>query len=165
MTTQYAPVDVEFINPFVVAATKVFNVMLGCELKRGPLFLKNNTQPDFEISGVIGLSGKASGTVVLSLQKEVALSLTEVLLEKRPEHLDADVVDAIGELTNMVAGNAKTRLEQFQISLGLPSVIIGKNHSVEFPRGIAPIGIPFQSRLGPVCLVVGLCEQAAFAPV
>ena len=159
MTTKYAPVRVEYINPFVTSAVKVFATMLDCHLERGQLYLKGNSQPDFEISGVIGLSGNASGTVVLSLGRDTAIQAAATMLGEQPTELDADVVDAIGELTNMVAGSAKAQLEQFEMSLSLPSVIIGKNHSVEFPSGVTPIGIPFECEWGSVCLDVGLCEK------
>jgi len=160
-TTTYTPVNVEYINPFVTSAVSVFRTMLQCELKRGELYLKGHVQPDHEISGVIGLSGKATGTVVLSLGRDVAISATEVMLGERPDTLDAEVVDAIGELTNMIAGSAKAQLEQFAMSLSLPNVILGKNHTVEFPRGVTPIGIPFDSDWGSICLDVGLCEKPA----
>ncbi|MCA9271397.1 MAG: chemotaxis protein CheX [Planctomycetales bacterium] len=159
MPDRYAPVKVEYINPFVAAAANVFKTMLQCELERGQPYLKGHAQPDYEISGVIGLSGRATGTVVLSLGRDVALSAAEAMLGQRPEQLDADVVDTIGELTNMVAGAAKSSLEQLEMSLSLPSVIMGKNHTVEFPRGVTPIGIPFASEWGAICLDVGLCER------
>ena len=85
------------------------------------------------------------------------------MLGERPDNLDHDVVDAIGELTNMIAGSDKSHLEQFAMSLSLPNVVMGKNHIVEFPRGITPIGIPFESQWGSVCLVVGLCEKSSDA--
>lgn len=159
MATAYAPVNVEYINPFINSAVTVFRTMVNCELERGKPYLKGMAQPEFEISGVIGLSGKATGTVVLSLGRDVAIAVTERLLGEAPEQLNADVVDAVGELTNMVAGNAKMRLEQLEMSLSLPNVIMGKNHTVEFPRGVTPIGIPFESPIGPICLDVGLCER------
>ena len=159
MTTTYAPISVEYINPFVGAAVNVFQTMMDCELTRGQLYLKEHAQPDYEISGIIGLSGKATGTVVLSLGRDVAIAATEVLLGERPDSLNPDVVDAIGELANMVAGNAKTHLEQFEMSLSLPNVIIGKNHSVQFPSDVTPIGIPFSCPWGSICMDVGLCEN------
>lgn len=156
MSTTVDSVSAEIINPFLSAAANVFQTMLDWELKRGQLYLAEHVHPEFEISGVIGLTGKYSGTVSLSMGKELAIEATEVMLGERPSELDADVVDTIGELTNMVAGNAKTQLEKFSMSLGLPSVIIGMNHSIEFPRGVTPIGIPFESPIGSVFLDVGL---------
>ena len=156
-----APVNVDYINPFLNSAVNVFRTMAACELKRGTPYLANNVEPTHEISGVIGLSGKAIGTVVLSLGELVALKVTEAMLGEAPTEVNGDVVDTIGELTNMIAGSAKAQLEHLQMSVSLPSVIVGRNHRVAFPGDIQPIAIPFESVWGPVCVEVGLREQPA----
>ena len=74
----------------------------------------------------------------------------------RPEDIDSEVIAAIGELTNMIAGGAKTALADLQMSISLPSVIAGRNHTVSFPTGAVPIGIPFESKFGPLALEVSL---------
>ena len=112
--------------------------------------MKTGSNPDLEISGIIGLSGKAAGTVVLSLGRDVALGATEAMLGERPDALNADVSDAIGDLTNMIAGNAKIQLEQFSMTLSLPNVGKGQSCEIDFPRGAAPISIPFTSKWGSV---------------
>ena len=63
---------VEYINPFLSSTISVFDTMLRCKLERGNPYLKNGTQPQHEVSGVIGLSGKAQGTVVLGVSREAA---------------------------------------------------------------------------------------------
>jgi chemotaxis protein CheX len=156
-----APVSVEYINPFLTSAINVFRTMAACELKRGKPYLADGVQPTHEISGVIGLSGKAIGTVVLSLGEPVALKVTAAMLGEEPPEMNGDVVDAIGELTNMIAGSAKAQLEHLEMSVSLPSVIMGRNHRVAFPGDIQPIAIPFESEWGPVCVEVGLREQTA----
>jgi chemotaxis protein CheX len=157
--TTCAPVSVEFINPFLTSSINVFRTMAGCELTRGKPYLTDGTHPTHEISGVIGLSGKAIGTVVLSLGETVALKVTEGMLGEAPKGMDGDVVDAIGELTNMIAGAAKAQMEHLEMSVSLPSVIIGRDHRVGFPGDIQPIAIPFESEWGPVCVEVGLREK------
>lgn len=148
----------EYINPFVCAAVDVFSTMLECELKRGQLSLNVNFQPAHEISGIIGLSGKASGTVVVSVDREVALSATEKMLGVRPADVDADVIDAIGEVTNMIAGKAKTGLEHLSMHLALPTVITGKNHVVRFGSNAQTICIPYTCDWGGLSVEVGLVD-------
>ncbi len=149
---------VEYINPFLTAAISVFNTMLGTTLIREEPFLKNGTQPNHEVSGMIGLSGKAKGMVVLSLSREAALGAAGAMLGERPKEINADVADAVGELTNMIAGAAKAQLEHLQLSVSLPSVITGKTHCIEFPKNTQPICIPFNCEWGAVTVEVGLVE-------
>jgi chemotaxis protein CheX len=154
-----APLRVDCLNPFLTSAINVFRTMASCELTRGQPFLMNGAQPAHEVSGIIGLTGKAIGTVVLSLDRQVALSVTEAILGEAPRDLNSDVVDAIGELTNIIAGGAKAQFEQYEMSVSMPSVITGRNHTVSFPRDVTPIAIPFDCEWGPICVQVGLCEN------
>ena len=151
---------VEFINPFISSLNNAFRTMLECPLERGDIHLKNGKTPMYDVSGVIGLSGKAAGTVVLSLSKAVALKAASTMLMTEATELDADVVDAVGELTNMVAGGAKAQLEQYELMVSLPNVITGKNHEVRFPSNVSPISVPFSSPWGPLVLEVGLMPIA-----
>lgn len=157
--------NVEFINPFLTSATAAFETMLNCKLDRGTPYVKNCSHPEHEVSGVIGLSGKARGTVVLSLSREAALCITEALLEERPSEINGDVTDAVGELTNIIAGGAKAQLDHLDLSVGLPTVVTGKSHCVEFPKKITPISIPFDCKWGRVTVEVGLTEVPVSAAV
>ena len=150
---------VEYINPFLTSAISAFDTMLGCKLNRGTPYVKNGSQPEHEVSGVIGLSGKARGTVVLSLSREAALNATAVLLQERPAEINSDVTDAVGELTNIIAGGAKAQLEHLNMSVSLPTVITGRFHCAEFPRKARPICIPFESEWGVITVEVGLIEE------
>jgi chemotaxis protein CheX len=152
---------VEYINPFLTSTICTFETMLGCKLIRGTPFVKNGTQPQHEVSGVIGLSGKAQGTVVLGLSRQAALSAAEVLLQERPLDINADVTDAVGELVNIIAGGAKAKLEHLELNVSLPTVITGRFHCIEFPKKVTPICIPFDSPWGDITVEVGLCELPA----
>ncbi len=150
----------EFINPFVKATYDVFSTMLNCQLSRGELSLNSGFQPDYDVSGVIGLTGKASGSVVVSLEKGVALSATEALIGSTADTLNEDVVDAVGELTNMIAGSAKAALANLEMSISLPNVIAGKNHVISFGSTAQTICVPFTCTWGKLSVEVGLADTA-----
>ncbi len=149
----------EYLNPFITSIISLFDTMLDVKIKRGTPFISPDPLPEHEVSGIIGLTGKAKGVAVLSLGEETALHCTERLLGERPSAINADVVDAVGELANIVAGGAKAQLQQLDMTLGLPSVITGKDHTIGFPSDLTPVCIPFECQWGPVTLQVGLKEQ------
>lgn len=149
---------VEYINPFLHSTISTFKTMLGCALARGVPYVKNGSQPEHEVSGVIGLSGMAQGTVVVGLGRDTALKATEAMLQERPPEINSDVVDAVGELANIIAGAAKSQLEHLHLSVSLPSVITGKGHCIQFPTKVTPICIPFDSEWGPITVEIGLTE-------
>ncbi|MGC4003960.1 MAG: chemotaxis protein CheX [Pirellulales bacterium] len=133
--------------------------MLSCEVTRGAIYMHDDCSPKFEVSGVIGLSGLAAGTVVLSLSKDVALKAASTMLMVESTEIDGDVTDAVGELTNMVAGAAEAQIEDIKLSIGLPNVVVGKDFEIRFPSNVRPIVIPYDSPWGPFALQVG------FAPI
>lgn len=152
----------EYINPFIQSVCNTFSTTVDCQVQRGAPRLQLPGEDLFDISGVIGLSGNAVGSVVLSLSKEVALQATSAMLMMETTEINADVIDAIGELTNMVAGSAKAKLEELQLSISLPTVVTGKGHVLSFPREVTPICIPFDSAWGPLKLEV--CLAPAMMP-
>jgi chemotaxis protein CheX len=149
---------VEYINPFLVSTISTFKTMLGCVLERGTPYIKTGSQPEHEVSGIIGLSGKAQGMGVVGLGRDAALRATEVMLQERPPEINGDVVDAVGELANIIAGSAKAKLEHLELSVSLPSVITGKGHSIQFPTKVIPICIPFECDWGQITVEVGISE-------
>lgn len=146
----------EHVNPFISSLTDTFQTMLACSLNRGGIYLRDSESCPHEVSGIIGLSGITSGTVVLSMEREVALKAAGTLLMCEPTEIDSDVIDAVGEITNIVAGQAKAQLEQYNLSLSLPNVVLGRAHRVCYPSDVRPICIPFTCAWGSVLIEIGL---------
>lgn len=126
--------------------------MLQCDIRRGQPRLKTDHQPSFEVSGLMALDGQASGLVVVSLARTVAIEATRFILGHASESIDSDVIDVVCEITNMVAGGANNRLGHLEMRIGLPSVVSGKNHIISYPAGVATISIPFDTDWGPLCV-------------
>lgn len=149
-------VEVDFINPVISSLEETFETMLACKLTRVGLELKENNTALHPISGIVGISGRtAIGTVVLSLSMNVALKAASTMLMTEITEPDEDVMDAVGELTNMVSGASKAKLSQFNLSMGLPSVLHGDNCRIHFPSSCHPISIPFECPWGKLALEVG----------
>lgn len=148
--------DVAYINPFIRATVKVFRVMLGCELATPELRWKRDRQPAQEVSGIIEITGPVSGIVVLGISRSAAIRVTETLLGEQVDQINELVRDAVGELTNMIAGNAKAELDGSRLRVGLPWVIVGRHHTLPIQRGATSFDIVFDSDLGPVTVEVSL---------
>lgn len=152
--------DVKYINPFITSVSNVFETMLDCSIQRTGVTLKDNTAPTHEVTGVIGLSGRARGSVVFSLSRDVAFMVVERMLGDAVSEINSEVTDAVGELTNIIAGGAKAELSQHKLSLGLPTVVVGRHHSICFPGEVQPLCIAFQTDAGSLCLEVGFDVEA-----
>jgi chemotaxis protein CheX len=154
----------ELINPFAHSTADVFATMLNSRLVRGNLQLRSSRLvPEYEVNGVVGITGGITGTVVLSMQENVALRATEVMLGNRPSSLNDEAIDAVGEIINMVAGAAKKYLSAYKLSLSMPMVILGSNTRIGFNSKIDPICIPYLSPWGPLQLEVGIAVTSRLA--
>ena len=147
--------DVRYINPFLTAIQNIFETMIDVPFKVGKPSIKKNPVTEYELSGIIGLSGSVTGCVVVSLSKEVALELASELLGEELTAVNEDCTDAIGEITNMITGNAKTDFPVAGCSISVPSIIKG-HHSVAFPSGIPVITIPCNAGSGKMAVDIGL---------
>lgn len=145
----------EFINPILQSTKSVFEMMLGCVPKRTGLVLKENMEPKFELSAVIGVTGRVAGTIVVSLSKTAAIQVLNRMVGGEADEINTEVCDAVGELTNMIAGSAKAQLAQLELSISIPNLISGKDHNVHYPSDVKPICIVFDSDIGPFAVEVG----------
>lgn len=149
-------IDPNYIKPFVVAAKNVFETMIEVPFKLGKPTLKTGSQvPPHEISSIIGLSGNVTGSVVISLSHEVAYELVSALVGDEVTELNDDCTDAIGEIANMIAGNAKTDFPSGNNAISTPSVVVGK-HKVSYPSGLPIITIPCITEKGDMYIEIAL---------
>jgi len=147
--------DVEYINPFVIAVQNIFETMIDLSFNLGQPTLKKESEPAYEVSGVIGLSGSVSGCVVINLSKDIALQLASALLDEEFSELNEDCTDAIGEIANMIAGNAKTDFPVADTSISVPTVVIGK-HKMNYPSGVPIVSIPCATNGGKLVIDIAI---------
>jgi chemotaxis protein CheX len=148
--------NIIYINPVIAGLEEAFNVQLNCKIERTGLGLMENNQALYPVSGIVGISGKGVGTVVLSMSESVAIkAAATMLMDPDIAEVNDDVMDAVGEITNIVCGGAKAKLAQFQLSISLPNVLCGTNCRLHFPQHSHPIFIPFKCVWGSLALQIG----------
>ena len=136
----------KYIQPFIDVTENAFKELTGAVLKTGrPYFIEKKEMNEWDISGVIGLTGEARGAVVISMKANLATKLTGMLMGKKKNTIDTEVVDAVGEIINIIAGNAKKGLEDaFRLVISLPTIVQGEAHQVIWPNQQARIiCVPF----------------------
>ena len=149
--------NVEYINPFLMAVQNVFNTMIDLPYTLGKPTIKSSDMTSHDVSGIIGITGEVIGCVVVSFPTEIALKVGSCLLGEELDKVDGDCTDAIGEVANMIAGDAKKRFPKANTTISVPSVIIG-NHKVAYPSGLPIISIPCNTDAGP--FAVELAQEA-----
>jgi chemotaxis protein CheX len=148
--------DVSFVNPFLKPTNETFKMMIGIDVKMSAPIVKETSEHHYDVSGVIGLSGEAQGTIALSFSKPAALRVVSKMLGMELKIVGADLTDGIGEIANIVAGYAKQYLTEYKVSISLPNVVIGKGHELAAPSGVSTIVVPYTCELGDFAVEIAL---------
>jgi chemotaxis protein CheX len=138
----------EYINPFLSASLNLFKDFLGLQLTHGKPFINEDVQNLHEISALIGLAGDITGAIVLSFPRDTAIAMISRFSNYDYRALSREVIDGVGELVNIIAGNAKKDLLNYRIDISLPGVITGNTYNINWPQGVPVITIPFESEIG-----------------
>jgi len=121
---------VEYINPFIEASLEVINQTTNFKPTIGRIFAKNNSYSGDGVVILIGLTGKISGNVVLSLSKKLALTIASAMMFGMPvNELDEMSKSAIAELANMILGHTANIFFQNHMNIDItpPTVLTGEN--------------------------------------
>ncbi len=138
----------ELMNPFLQATINVLSTMAMLSPKPGKPRVKESEVAVGDITGIIGLTGTIEGSLAVSFSESCALKIVENMIGEKYSELNEEVADAVGELTNMISGDARSQLQKagFDFMAAIPTVIRGKDHTV---RHIAQDGttimIPFST--------------------
>ena len=89
-------IRVEHINPFINATVETFKSMVKTQVKPVRPILLRAAPMRYDVSGIIGLSGGARGTVALSFPRITALKMVSAFIGEKMLALDSGVVDAVG---------------------------------------------------------------------
>jgi chemotaxis protein CheX len=146
-----------YINPFIDAVRRLFKTMMDLPLSIGQPGLNREAKPQHDVCGIIDVTGEVNGRVVVSMPETVAAQLASALLGDPIQELDEDVMDAVGEIANMIAGNAKTDFPGGAGAISVPRVVLGRER-VPYPAATPVIQIPCKTETGPLHIDVALKE-------
>ncbi len=93
---------------------------------------------DVYLSAIIGLIGEVQGTITLSFKKDLALKIASAMLMEEKTEVDYDVRDAIGEVANLVVGQARNKIVEsgYESKITPPTIIEGHKHEVFYTPGL-----------------------------
>ena len=150
--------DASYITPFVTSIQNVFSTMFQLPVEIGEPRIKTSSNTTHDVSGIIGVSGEMVGTIVLSMPQSAAESIVTLFTGMETDASSDDFADAVGELVNMISGNAKAEFQRKGVSISCPSVVIGAGHRVASNSGAPCIMIPCNTDCGEVVLEISLRE-------
>ncbi len=127
------------INAFIKAVQVTLSDMASTQVQFGKPFIEQHLTPRGEVIGILGMVAMPlRGTLSLSFPKNAILKIVENMLSEKYTEIDKNSTDAVGELTNMIYGSAKTTLNEsgFNLEMAIPTVIHGDFKSITNSDGV-----------------------------
>lgn len=144
--------DVRLINPFIESTLNVLSMMAQTEAFNKDLGVKTDKNTWGDVTGFIGLVGeKINGNLMISFDAPSILAIVNrMLMVNTFTEINDEVVDAVGEITNMICGGAKAKLaeEGFVIEMATPAMIVGKDVRINQLTTTPIIRVPFETNEG-----------------
>ncbi|WP_113908052.1 chemotaxis protein CheX [Aliidiomarina celeris] len=149
--------NVEFVNPFLSSLQNVLSMMAQVELTPGKAQLKKDDKARGDVSGLIGMVGpQTKGSFSISFEEGLAIEIMYKMLGEKPSEINDDVIDMVGEITNMVTGGAKRILGEkgFDFEMASPIVVSGFNHTIKHRAEGPKLIMPFTHAAGKAYLEI-----------
>lgn len=123
------------LKGFCTTATRsVFHTMLSMEINIG------NADPSMELTGTkivgcVSFTGDVVGNFCIHISRDFARVMAAAMLGMEPDEIEDDdeINDVIGEVSNMIGGDLKSKLcdAGFPCMLSIPSVTSGSDFKIE----------------------------------
>jgi len=143
--------NVEFINPFLSSMLNVMSTMAQMELIPEKPRLKKDEVALGDVSGLIGMvSPQANGSLSITFEGGLALATMKNMVGEAPDEVNEEIIDLVGEITNMVTGGAKRMLSEkgIEFDMATPMVVSGADHSIHHKAKGPIVIIPLKNELG-----------------
>lgn len=153
--------NVAFINPFIESTLRSLDMMAGIQAEKIGLEAKEDLITTYDISSIIGITGETSGSIIISVPEGLACKIASNMLMEEITSMNKSVEDAIGEIGNIVVGDARRSLIQdgYSLNISVPTVVVGSGHKISRSSSVPCIGIPFSTPFGDFEVNVGLQEN------
>lgn len=125
--------NVEYLNPIIKASTFVLGQTCMIEAKVGKPYLTQTSYEDEIFIIMIGITGQLHGQVILAMESSVACEIASKMMMGMPvDSLNDMAKSALGELMNMMMGNAMTYFSEMDILLDItpPTMFESKDLSL-----------------------------------
>lgn len=154
--------NVNFINPFLHAVMNVLETMANIEAKPGKPYINRERTAVGDITGLLEVSGYSSGFISLTLEKNAIIKIVNNMLFESFTEIDDQISDAVGELTNMITGQARGELgaQGMSFQAGTPTITIGKGEVIGHVENAPILAIPFTTEEGNLVVEVSFADMA-----
>ncbi|MFO7912668.1 MAG: chemotaxis protein CheX [Desulfotignum sp.] len=149
--------DAILVNPFIEGTLHILDTTASVKVKPDPPFLKTDTKPLADISGVLEITGDLEGSAAISFTESSILGIVSAMFGEKMTRIDEEIFDAVGEISNMVAGHVTTKIAEQgkKIKVKFIRMCQGPEQPIEHTASTGPVLVlPFKTTMGKVVIEV-----------
>lgn len=149
--------DAALVNPFIEGTLHILDTTAFVKVKPEPPFFKKNQQPLGDISGCLEITGDLTGTAVVSFSEKSILGIVSAMFGEDMTEINDEIKDAVGEISNMIAGHATTKIAELgkKVKVKFKEIKTGGDQLLPHIKGSKYVlAIPFKTTKGKVVIEV-----------
>ncbi len=150
----------QYVNPFYQATIDVFKLMLDLDINR----CKNDACSEMlgkrEVGVVIDITGDLTGSILYRFPESMILKMVKIMSGMEIEGLDGFVTSALGEVSNIISGNAVSKLssEDYKCDIKPPRIVVDEGKPLTLDDGTV-LKIPLETTIGELQIQISLKEN------
>ncbi len=149
--------DAALVNPFIEGTLHILDTTAFVKVKPEPPFLKKDRKSLGDISGYLEISGDLIGSAVVSFSEESILGIVSAMFGEDMTEINDEIKDAVGEISNMVAGHVTTKIAELskKVKVKFKEIKMGQGTLIPHSEGAKYIlALPFRTTKGKVVIEV-----------
>jgi chemotaxis protein CheX len=148
--------DVTLVNPFVEGALHILDTTAFVKVKPDTPFLKKDSRPLGDISGILEISGDLKGSAAISFSERCILGIVSAMFGEDMTQINEEITDAVGEISNMIAGHVTTKIAEMdkRVKVKFVKVCTGDESIDHIKEGGHVLVLPFRTTKGRMVIEV-----------
>ena len=152
----------EYVNPFLTPAQMVWQKEFGCVLKIQNAEAVSHQYTTDDVTAIIGISGKLEGNVLYGFTEDLVRQIVQRLVGEEVDPRDQMALSALGEIANVITGNAATQLAASGYGCDISPPVILEPVGATLTAGVPKqIQVTFESEMGLLRVRIGLAENSS----
>jgi chemotaxis protein CheX len=149
--------DATLVNPFIEGTLHILDTTAFVKVKPENPFLKKDRKSQGDITGLLEISGDLNGTAAISFSEKSILGVVSAMFGEEMTEINEEINDAVGEISNMVAGHVTTKIAEMdkKVKVKFKEIKSGQDVEIEHVEGGEHVlALPFRTTKGKVVIEV-----------
>ena len=122
----------EYVNSFYKAIKEVFELMIDIVPQRSNMRMVDSLVSNKDANVILEVKGNLQGTILFSFPQDMILKMMKIMSGMDMDKIDSFASSALGEVANIIGGNALTNLaeQNYICDIAPPQIFVGEHKAL-----------------------------------